>query len=144
MAAATAQNALTIVPGAPPAEVGLEGIKTHRPAVPRSAAQLHAAHDGAVCTSCLLACRRSCKPALATFAAVSVCVHECRRTIDPAGPFIQLLQSRFVHRGVESAWEVQPTPAGTLQVNLMAGQCSYTARHDVVLPCTLDVCGVFK
>ena len=56
-----------------------------------------------------------------TTAAVSEYMHECRRTIDPAGPFIQLLQSRFVRRGFESAWDVQPTPAGALQVNLPPG-----------------------
>lgn len=40
----------------------------------------------------------------------------CRRTIDPAGPFIQLLQSRFVRHGPKDAREVQPTPAGALEV----------------------------
>jgi hypothetical protein len=69
-------------------------------------------------------------------AAECICMHACRRTIDPAGPFIQLLQSRFVHRGFETAWEVQPTPAGALQVKLPSGIGTYCVK-DVVLMCEL-------
>ncbi len=41
-----------------------------------------------------------------------------RRTIDPSGPFVRLLQARFVTRSAGNAREVQPTPAGALDVSL--------------------------